>query len=77
VSKPCSPYRMCRKLVLILGTTGVSMQILAECDPQVKTTILTGLQGLATSLVTAGFQSLESGTSTTGTTTGTTSAPST
>lgn len=63
-------YRALRKTMFLLGTGAFALGVGSSCDPTVRTTVLSGFQGLATSLVTAVFQNIaidDSGT--TGTTT--------
>jgi len=59
---------------LVVGGTAFQ---LSGCDPQVRSTLLTGLEtttsSLSTALIQAFFLSLQDNTTTTGTTTGTTS----
>ena len=51
-------YRALRKTLLLLGAGAFAFQVASGCDPTVRTTVLSGFQGLATSLVTAFFQGI-------------------
>ena len=51
-------YRAFRKTLLLLGSGAFALQVASGCDPTVRTTVLSGFQGLATSLVTAAFHGI-------------------
>lgn len=69
MSKGFSTQRALRKALLLLATGGLALQVASGCDPTVRTTVLSGFQGLATSLVTAVFQAISiNDSSTSGTT---------
>jgi hypothetical protein len=75
MSQGFSAYRIFRKALVLIATGGFAFGVGSGCDDTVRTTVLSGFQGLATSLVTAVFQAISindsSSTSSTNTTTST------
>ena len=51
-------YRYLRKALMLLTTGSFALGGGSGCDPTVRSTVLSGFQGLATSLVTAFFQGI-------------------
>ncbi len=51
-------YRFLRKTLFLLSAGAFACGVGSGCDPTVRSTVLSGFQGLATSLVTAFFQGI-------------------
>lgn len=65
-------YRALRKALFVLATGSFAFGVGSSCDPEVRSTVLSGFQGLATSLVNAVFINIAANADTgTTTTTGT------